>query len=322
MIGYKGFNKDMTCRGFQYEVGQTYGIDGNIELCSRGFHFCKKMSDVHNYYNLQDSDHIFCEIEAIGDVKEGNDKCVTNKIKIIRQLTMQEVYELANKGKDNTGVANTGDCNTGDYNTGDCNTGNCNTGDCNTGDYNTGDCNTGNCNTGDCNTGNCNTGNYNTGNCNTGDCNTGNCNTGNYNTGNYNTGNYNTGDWNKTNRSTKVFCNEEPKMIMFNKETNMSWEEWKNTRAYDLLTYIKKSKWIWYDNMTEKEKQEHKSAKTCDGYLKEYTRKEAVKEWWKGLDSYDKKEIFNLPNFDLKVFNDIMEIRITKKEYNEVMNND
>ena len=272
MIGYKGFNKDMTCRGFQYEVGQTYGIDGNIELCSRGFHFCKKMSDVHNYYNLQDSDHIFCEIEAIGDVKEGNDKCVTNKIKIIRQLTMQEVYELANKGKDNTGVANTG--------------------------------------------------NYNTGYRNTGDCNTGDCNTGYRNTGNYNTGDYNTGDWNKTNRSTGVFCNEEPKMIMFNKETNMSWEEWKNTRAYDLLTYIKKSKWIWYDNMTEKEKQEHKSAKTCDGYLKEYTRKEAVKEWWKGLDSYDKKEIFNLPNFDLKVFNDIMEIRITKKEYNEVMNND
>ena len=38
--GYKGFNQDLTCRGFQYEIGKTYEYNGEIELCSSGFHFC------------------------------------------------------------------------------------------------------------------------------------------------------------------------------------------------------------------------------------------------------------------------------------------
>ena len=83
-------------------------------------------------------------------------------------------------------------------------------------------------------------------------------NKGDMNTGDMNTGDWNTGDWNKTNRSTGVFCNEEPKMMMFNKETDMTWEEWRNSEAYDILTRVTKSKWICYDDMTEDEKEKYK----------------------------------------------------------------
>ena len=99
----------------------------------------------------------------------------------------------------------------------------------------------------------------------------------------------------------------------------MTFEEWRSTRAYDLLSYINFKQWIYADDMTDKEKSKYPGYKTTDGYLKTLSRKEAVSNWWKELDNYDKQEIFKLPNFDLKIFNEIMEIKITKKEYNEVM---
>ena len=344
MKGYKAFNKDLTCRGFQYEIGKEFEYKGKIELCESGFHFCKKIVDIQNYYNLKDKNTRLCEIEATGEVIEANNKCVTDKIKIIREISKEEMYILGNEGKENTGLGNTGDCNTGDRNTGnrntgDRNTGNCNTGDWNTGDWNTGDCNTGdwntgnrntgdkntgnwntgNRNTGDKNTGNRNTGDRNTGNCNTGDRNTGSWNTGDRNTGSWNTGNWNTGDWNKTNRSTGVFCNEEPKVIMFNKETEKTWKEWRSSKAYNILTKNIKTQWISYSNMTEEEKEKYPDAKTCDGYLKEIDREESSKQWWNSLEINEKAIIIKLPNFDLDIFNDIMELKISKKEYKEIL---
>lgn len=43
---YKGFDKDMQCRDFQYEVGKEYNMDGEIEYCNRGFHACKSPLEV------------------------------------------------------------------------------------------------------------------------------------------------------------------------------------------------------------------------------------------------------------------------------------
>ena len=289
MKGYKGFNKDMTCRDFQYEIGKEYETNEEIELCKRGFHFCKKIIDVKGYYNIENDEVILCEIEATGEIIEGDDKCVTNRIKIIREISKEEMYILGNEGKENTGLGNTGNRNTGNRNTGNRNTGYSNTGYRNTGYRNTGYSNTGDSNTGD------------------------------RNTGYSNTGYSNTGDWNKTNRSAGVFCNEEPKMNMFNKETDMTYEEWRNSEAYDILTRVTKSQWIWYDEMTEAEKKKYPSAKTCDGYLKETERKTSSKEWWKSLEIYEKATIIQLPNFDLDIFNDIMEFKVTKKEYKEIL---
>ena len=142
--GYKVFNSDWTCRGFQYEVGKIFEEDVTPSCCDQGFHFCLKASDCFNYYKFC-SDNKVAEVIALGDVDyaDDNTKCCTNKIHIIREIPWDEVLRIVNEGKDCTGLCNTGNRNTGDWNTGDCNTGNRNTGNRNTGDWNTGDCNTG-----------------------------------------------------------------------------------------------------------------------------------------------------------------------------------
>ena len=160
----KGFDRDLKCRGFQFEVGGIYEVEGAPKLCSNGFHYCDNVADVHNFYDLRKSKgNRFCEIEVMGEVKKGDDKLCTNKIKIIREIVGEELDSLINYGKDNTGALNTGDRNTGSYNIGSRNAGNSNAGNCNTGDRNTGSYNTGDRNTGDWNTGDWNTGDWNTG---------------------------------------------------------------------------------------------------------------------------------------------------------------
>nr|DAQ28906.1 MAG TPA: hypothetical protein [Caudoviricetes sp.] len=127
MKGYKVFNSDWTCRGFQYEVGKTYEHEGKVSPCSSGFHFCEKAADCFAYYRF-DSDNKVAEVEALGEIKTDGNKSVTDKIKIVRELSWYEVLEIVNIGKDNTGNCNTGYCNAGNYNTGNYNAGDCNSG--------------------------------------------------------------------------------------------------------------------------------------------------------------------------------------------------
>ena len=151
MKGYKVFNPDFTCRGFQFEVGKTYEHKGKLEICRSGFHFCRHVADCFNYYFFNPKNRV-AEVEAVGLVESDGDKSVTDKITIVREIPWAEMLELVNTGKGCTGLKNTGNRNTG----------NCNTGNWNTGNRNTGNWNTGNCNTGDCNTGNRNTGYFST----------------------------------------------------------------------------------------------------------------------------------------------------------------
>ena len=136
MKGYKVFNKDWTCRGFQYEVGKTYEMKEDPVCCEIGFHFCGKLIDCFNCYRF-DSENKVAEIEAMGAIDKGNNKFCTNKIKIIRELTWHEVLDLVNAGKYNTGRGNTGNKNAGDWNTGNKNAGNWNSTDFSTGCFNT-----------------------------------------------------------------------------------------------------------------------------------------------------------------------------------------
>lgn len=115
--GYKVTDKEGKCRGYLYEVGKTYSHEGKISLCNSGFHFCIKPSHCFNYYDFISSNKVF-EIEAWGDIEHGEDKSVTNNIKIIREIEWQEVLFLVNDGKDNAGHPNTGYSNKGNWNTG------------------------------------------------------------------------------------------------------------------------------------------------------------------------------------------------------------
>ena len=49
IIGFKGFDKDLSCRGFQYKVGKTYEQEGEVECCKRGFHFCENPLKIFDY---------------------------------------------------------------------------------------------------------------------------------------------------------------------------------------------------------------------------------------------------------------------------------
>jgi len=79
--GYKAFNKDMTCRGFQYKEGETYECK-EVSICDNGFHFCENPLDILDYYNLCESE--FHEVEGLGkfDKHKEDSKVATTKIKI------------------------------------------------------------------------------------------------------------------------------------------------------------------------------------------------------------------------------------------------
>ena len=115
MRGYKVFNPDWTCLEFQYEVGKTYETDKTLKICERGFHFCKVAVDCFNYYQFDSSNKV-AEVIAHGEVVEEGDKCVTNKLEIVREIEWHEVLNMVNIGKGNTGHRNTGDGNTGYWN--------------------------------------------------------------------------------------------------------------------------------------------------------------------------------------------------------------
>ena len=87
---YKAFKGDMTCRGFQYEKGKTYEIDGEPELCKHGFHACLKLTDVFNYYCGElGKEIVIHEVELEGVSKETNEddsKVVAKKITIGKRI--------------------------------------------------------------------------------------------------------------------------------------------------------------------------------------------------------------------------------------------
>ena len=172
--------------------------------------------------------------------------------------------------------------------------------------------NTGKDCTGLCNTGDRNTGDRNTGNCNTGNCNTGNCNTGNCNTGDWNTGDWNTGDWNKSSCNTGCFNTEEQKIMLFNKPSNMTYNDWLRSDARYLLNQIPKNvvEWVHEEYMTDEEKAAHPTYETTGGYLRVLDESESAQIWWDGLSEIDKSTIKAIPNFDGEIFEECTGIKI------------
>ena len=244
--GYKVFNPDWTCKGKQYTCPGTFEEDVNPSVCNVGMHFCKNAADCFRYYDFDPNNHV-AEVIAHGTVAEGEDKCATNKLEIVREIPWAEVLEIVNTGKACTGR-----------------------------------CNSGNCNSGNCNSGNCNSGDW------------------------------NSGDWNKTSFSNGCFNTVSPKIYMFNKPTDWTFEQWFNCRARYLLNQIEDCplEYVWFDTMTDEEKAAHPEAETTGGYLKERTTADNARKWWAGLSADDRNIIFSLPNFDAAIFKEITGIDV------------
>jgi YD repeat-containing protein len=95
MIGYKGTDFNGYCKNLQYKVGETYSLDGELKICKSGFHFCKNLINVDNYYSFCNQDYEYYEIEALGNIITEGDKSVTDKIKIIRKLSKKDIEEIS-----------------------------------------------------------------------------------------------------------------------------------------------------------------------------------------------------------------------------------
>ena len=296
MKGYKVFNSDWTCRGYQYEVGKTYEIAESPKCCKVGFHFCEKLVDCFNYYSFDPNNKV-AEIEAIGEIdfNDTNSKCCTNKIVILKELTWAEVLDMCNTGKGNSGKRNSGNYNSGDYNSGHYNSGNHNTGDGNCGNYNSRENNCGDYNCGDSNSGNYNSGH----------CNSGHHNTGDYNSGHYNSGNHNSG-----------YCNTNtPKVRMFNHVTDFDFDDKTITRFENILfncpQSYKYSDFISISDMSEDEIIRHPECETIGGYIKTIIVEADKQKWWdEDVSDDDKEFIKSLPYFDAEIFYECVGIRI------------
>ena len=150
--GFKGFDKDLKCRGTKYEIGKDYEQEGEVKCCERGFHFCENPFDVFRYYSPSDSR--YCEVEGDGNADKANDdsKVATSHIHISAEIGLNGLIKAGVKfildkvNFKDTKSTNTGNClastNTGYYsaatNTSNCSTAT-NTGDksvaTNTGNY-------------------------------------------------------------------------------------------------------------------------------------------------------------------------------------------
>ena len=89
-IAYKAFDKNMQCRGFQFEVGAHYEHNGKVEPCKSGFHACKNPLDVWNYYPINSR---YAIVEIAGDVVDsGSDsKVACSNISIVQEITLTEL---------------------------------------------------------------------------------------------------------------------------------------------------------------------------------------------------------------------------------------
>ena len=242
MRGYKAFLSDMTTRhgdNTVYEVGKTYTVEGEVKICENGYHFCKKCVDVYDYYSKPCR---ICEVSVTGAVQTQGNKSVGRKLKILRELTADEISSL----------------------------------------------------------------------CNSGDRNSGNRNSGNRNSGNRNSGDWNSGDWNSGDRNSGYCNTTEPTVRLFDHQTDITFSDFRQSRAYDLLCSIPSDclTWKYSEYMTDDEKAAHPEHETTGGFL--YLEKADRQTWWDSLSDESKAVITSMPYFDADKFYKCTNIRVEK----------
>lgn len=319
IVGFKAFNKDLTCRGMQYEIGKSYVHEDQITLCKSGYHFCKRLRDVFKYYSYSEGTRI-CAVKAWGNIQTSNDdsKCVTDHIQILREIHPNEYLEMENKGFSNSGFGNAGSLNTGndnkglrnsgDYNSGNDNSGSYNIGDQNVGDHNYGYRNVGSNNYGGDNVGSGNYGSFNVGSGNIGAKNIGQVNCGSFNVGSFNCGYSFMGDWNRGSGLKTVLCSLPDggnNVMLFNK--------WITKEAFSKLIF---PRFFFEVKLNDFENDHAHPPKQTDEYVYREAWRKALTEA-KSKSSWEKERqvLLSLPGFDFKIFEEIT--GLTEKEIME-----
>ena len=99
--GFKGFDKDLKCRGYQYELGQDFQEEGKIEACSKGFHFCENPFDVFSYYppSAENGINRYCVVEGGGSIDKDSDdtKIACSKLHISAEIGLKGLVEAGVK---------------------------------------------------------------------------------------------------------------------------------------------------------------------------------------------------------------------------------
>ena len=98
----KGFDHELKCRGFQYEVGKTYTANGKIELCRNGFHAIR--NDVNPLVVLEYYEPVrsgkpsrYCIVDCSGDIEYDEDKLCCSTIMIVEEITLEKLHELSHE---------------------------------------------------------------------------------------------------------------------------------------------------------------------------------------------------------------------------------
>ena len=121
MIVYKGTDKDMKCRGFQFDLGKEY-VEEEAKLCDKGFHGCEYPLDVFAHYAPADSRFFVADLDGVTDEEKGDSKRAGTKIKLRAEIGIAGIVKAAVeyiKERAESSDNQTGDCSAA-TNTGDC----------------------------------------------------------------------------------------------------------------------------------------------------------------------------------------------------------
>ena len=88
---FKGFTRDLKCRGFQFKEGETFEVQGEPKLCEHGFHACEDPVDCFSYYAPSESEYHEVELEDVSPERKEDSKVVAKKIKIGAKLSLKDM---------------------------------------------------------------------------------------------------------------------------------------------------------------------------------------------------------------------------------------